>query len=44
MKLDINQLWKRGVTDFKYTESYWFLNNRNGRFSNVKNQLRIYAR
>jgi hypothetical protein len=32
------------ITEFKYTDTYWYLNNRNGQLLNIKNELLIYVR
>jgi|LakMenEpi03Aug12_release.lakeMendotaPanAssembly.Ray.scaffolds.fasta_scaffold1495377_1 hypothetical protein len=44
MKLKVEQLWKQGITNFKYTDTYWYLVNRNGTLNKNRNIILIYAR
>jgi len=30
MKLELEQLWKQGITYFQFTDTYWYLNNQTG--------------
>ena len=44
MKLELEKLWKQGVSNFRYTDTYWCLNNNTGFLNQNRNILLIYAR